>query len=288
MISDTYYFRSHESGYGEVLIVTQNHWDDELTDLVHEKRIKCVRLSYGVSWKGDGIEFVRELPPLVCFECGAWKVNDFSALDTQSTLCRISIEDRVSKPPDFSGFKKLEAFSCNWSPKLEEILICQSIKHLQIWKYPFTDLQPLQKMKQLKHLQIQSRKLENTDGIEDLSDLRKLDLALCTQLQDISATARCKSLEEVKFYSNNKLHDISPLAMLPNLRKLDVENIDKIDSIKCFAGSESLEFAYFAGVNIEDGDTSPLLTMPNLKRTALATKRHYNVHRDEIYAHLGM
>jgi hypothetical protein len=117
-----------------------------------------------------------------------------------------------------------------------------------------------EKMKELKSLSAQSRRIYSLSGLEHAINLQKLYLSW-NSISDITPLAKLINLQEL-YLDNNKISDISPLAKLTNLQKL-ILSANQITDITPLANLTNLQELWLNYNKISD--ISPLAKLTNLK-----------------------
>lgn len=220
----------------------------------------------------DGIEEVRIVDHTIKSDGGVAALAGLRVLSLQTYS-----QDRI----DFAVFKQLERLAFNWRPGCETAFETDTLKSLAVSGYPASDLKPLAALSRLEALRISnSRRLRTLDGVAELEALKILSLRDDQQLADISALASMDhSLEELEFEVCRKVTDISAIGRHHALRRLSLDDCGRIPSLAPVANLAELEEFYFYGTTrIEDGDMTPLLRMPALRRVAFARRVRHNSH----------
>lgn len=289
MTNDLYFITEAEDDFGRCLVL-KAPWSDDFIEVIKKENISVLRLTESMGWKEKDISFLESLKGtgLRGVEIYAWDVKDITPLHHLPDLERISIDCLFTKAPDFSTFRQLTHFFLHWRPKAKSVFDCSGLKRLNVTGYPAEDLQDLKNMAELRRLQIMSRKLVSLAGIESLQSLRTLDLAECPKLESLTGIEKCQELQEVELENCKKVNDVSNLGELTNLRDVVLTDCGKIKSLQPLAKCRLLERLLFVGdTNVEDGELTPLLDMPELKRMWFADKRHYSHKRDQVKAMLS-
>lgn len=201
---------------------------------------------------------------------------------TLPDLHRLSLETYSSDAIDFRVFRRLERLHLNWRPNAESAFESASLRSLSVAGCPITDLNPLSRLSALEGLRLASaRKLSSLDGIQRLPNLRTLRLLDDRALVDLSPLADSgSSLTELWLDGCRRVGAIDAVARHRELRRLVLADGGRIASLKPLAGLPVLEELYFYGSTIiEDGDMTPILALPALRRVAFAPRRHYT-HRE--------
>lgn len=289
MTSDLYFIDEAENDMGQCLVL-KAPWSDVFIDVIRKENISVLRLTESMGWKGKDISFLEKLQDvgLRGVEVYAWDVKDVTPLQFIPDLEYLGLQCEFTKAPDFSRFDRLKICKLLWRPMAKTILDCSGLKLLNVVNYPAEDLQKLTNMTGLKRLQISSRKLVSLAGIESLPSLRIMDLAECPKLESLTGIETCQGLQVVELENCKKVNDISSLGELANLRGVVLTNCGKVKSLQPLAKCRLLESVTFAGdTNVEDGELTPLLDMPELKRMWFVDKQHYSHKRDQVEAMLS-
>lgn len=286
MINNPYFIDHSESDMGKCLVL-KGQWSDDFINVIREENISILRLSYSAGWKEKDISFLEKLQSssLRGVEVYSWNVTDITPLKYLPKIEYLGIQCKFTNAPDFSIFRKLRICKLLWRPKAKSVFDCLDLKLLNIVNYPFEDLQTLKKITGLNRLQIKSKKLVSLLGIESLQSLTILDLADCPNLELIMSIEMCQELQLVALESCKKLNNISSIGELEKLKDFILIDCGKIKSLHSLAKCRLLESMTFSGdTNIEDGDLTPLLNLPILKRISFADRLHYTHNRDQIAA----
>jgi internalin A len=209
-------------------------------------------------------------------------VSDGAVLDMLD-LKGLSLETYAKEPIDFRLFHRLQRLAFNWRPGAETAFQCTSLESLNNSGYRLTDLSPMAALTGLRALRLDnSRHLLRLDGVRALPALRILSLRDDRALVDIGDVAAMDhSLHEFELNTCRKVRDIAALASHRDLRRVILIDNGTIASLTPLANLSKLEELYFYGTTvIEDGDMTPLLHLPALRRVAFAPRRHYS-HRTE-------
>ena len=285
--SNQFFIDDAENDMGRCLVLTAP-WSDDIRSVIDKENISVLRLSQSAGWKGDDISFLRELPNLRGVEIYSWNVKDLTPLQALKGLEYLGLQCEFTKAPDFSGFGGLKICKLLWRPKAKTIFSCRGLSLLNIVNYPSEDLTDIDNMKDLKRLQLTSKKLVSLTGIEKLVSLSILDLAGCSRLVTLSGVEKCQQVETVELEGCKKVHDVSLLGELGKVKSLALTDCGKIRSLQPLANCPLLEEITFVGdTSIEDGVLTPLLEIPKLKKMWFVDKRHYSHKRDQVAALLS-
>lgn len=107
------------------------------------------------------------------------------------------------------------------------------IKFLSIDDFNKNDLASLKDFKSLEMLQFYNRpKMRSLDGLENLPNLRILDIALPTKLTDVSAIVRAKNLRNIRFYKFKKIQNWDFLADKRDIEALVIDTAESTEFVK--------------------------------------------------------
>jgi Leucine-rich repeat (LRR) protein len=289
MTNDLYFIDEAENEMGLALVL-KAPWSDDFIDVISKENISVLRLSHSAGWKEKDISFLEKLQDagLRGVEVYAWDVKDITPLQFIPGLEYLGLQCKFTKAPDFSSFDQLKICKLLWRPKAKTVFGCSGLKLLNVVNYPDEDLKNLKNMIGLRRLQITSRKLVSLAGIESLKGLRILDLAECPKVESLVGVGNCQELQVVELENCKKVNDVSSLGELANLRDVVLTDCGKIKSLQPLAKCRFLESLTFAGdTNVEDGELTPLLDIPELKKMWFVDKRHYTHNRDQVAAMLS-
>lgn len=284
MTNDFYFIDEAENEMGLALVL-KAPWSDDFIDVIKKENISILRLSYSAGWKEKDISFLENLQDvgLRGVEVYAWDVKDVTPLQFIPGLEYLGLQCEFTKAPDFSNFDQLEICKLFWRPKAKTVFDCSGLKLLNVINYPDEDLKSLKNMTGLRRLQITSRKLMSLVGIESLKSLRILDLAECPKLESLAGIEKCQELQVVELENCKKVDDVSNLGELANLRDVVLTDCGIIKSLQPLAKCRLLESLIFTGdTNVEDGELTPLLEIPGLKKMWFVDKCHYTHKRDQV------
>ena len=263
--------------------VVSDRWSPDDAKVIRQSRVTRVQIA---RFRGSDLAFLADLANFA-------DVDDVDVIQLQLRsdagvmalphLRALSLETYSKDRIDFRAFPMLERLSFNWRPGGDTAFECEALGSLRVSRYPHADLSPLWRLQRLERLRIDnSRHLRRLEGVEAVPTLMVLSLRDDRALEDVGALALMDhSLTEYELNVCRKVSDISALASHRDLRRVMLIDCGRIASIKPLANLPVLEEFWFYGTTvIEDGDMTPLLRMPALKRVSFAPRRHYS-HRTE-------
>jgi hypothetical protein len=230
-----------------------------------------------ISLREDDMPFVRELEGIEEVQIVALGVKSDGVLAGLPDLRVLGLQNYCDDPIDFAAFKRLERLLFYWRRMGETAFEAVTLKSLAIHYYKESDLSPLRRLERLEGLRIEnSRRLRTLDGVAALGALKVLSLRDDQGLADIGALATMShSLQELQLQLCHKVNDITSIGRHHDLKRLSLIDCGHIPSLAPLAELAQLEEFYFYGTTyIEDGDMTPLLGMPSLRRVGFASRRH--------------
>jgi hypothetical protein len=196
-------------------------------DLLHLTSLR--RLTLRDCWPGDSVAPLAGLTSLVLLDCDA--PNGWSKLGTLTAL-----EAVTAVRPQVANLKALRTWT------------------------------------RLRSLTLGNAGVKSLAGIEAFHRLERLTLFL-VRVGDLSPIAGLSRLAEIVMRGPTNVKDLTPLGQLPALRRLEIERVGigarddiHVRSIKPLASAAALEEVLLPGVSIDDGDVTPLIGLPRLRR----------------------
>ncbi|MFC4323293.1 leucine-rich repeat domain-containing protein [Litchfieldia salsa] len=279
-----YFIDTGEKNSGDCLVLT-SYWDESLKDIMLKKEIKNLRLSRFTGWADKDVSFLKTLPFLKGVEVYADDIKDLSAMYDLKSLEYIGLDCNLSFDLDMINFKKLKTLQVKWNKHFKNMFNVSSIESLNIIKYPNEDLVALSNYSNLKKLQLTSTKLKTLKGIDNLINLKAVDLFKCNQLESLESIDHLESLEEFEAENCKKLNNLYQLSNLTNLKTLLIEDCGKIQSIKPLKYCLNLIKVWLGGdTTIIDGNLEVIINLPKLKEFWFVNKKHYNIKVSEVQA----
>ncbi len=269
-----YFFQESEDGYGRVF-VPKGPWRPEYNELIARQKVKVVRLSDSMGWKGPDVDFLAELHFLEGVEIYSWDVRDASVIGLMNQLRLVGLQCDLRKQIDFSALRRLEVVKATWKKQLSGVLQCRELKHLNLTNWPQEDLEALEGMRKLAVLQLTSRKLTSLDGISKLAALERLDLHACPKLTSLAASRSCARIHHLEISSCRGVSNLSAVGTLQALRVLALDDCGDIDSLTPIQSCRDLETLSFLGTTrVLDGDLALISDFPRLRKLRFAPRRH--------------
>lgn len=280
-------FLVEEGHYGPRLVLN-SAWNPEVAAYMREQQISGLVINYARGWVGTDISFLSDVPFLTEFVIVDWKIKDITPIHFLSQARAVQVSTYCKTPLHFECFPELEDCGLTWREGSESLFDCKGLKRLFISDYTGRESTVFSGMAALQSLSISGGRLTCVGGLRGLKDLRFLGLYHLKQLAELSGIEALDCLEELEITDCRAVNQIDPVAGLINLRKLVLSNDGAISSLKPLLHLRRLEWVTFPeSTNIVEGDLTPLLTLPRLRKVAFKNRRHYTHRREEIAAILA-
>lgn len=268
---------------GGRVFVLNAPWKSAFSDIFERDGIIGIRVADASQQTEVG--FLADLPPLKYIDVYAWGVKDLSAIECHPSVEHLGLECQF-KNVDFSKFFALRELLTRWRPGIDTAFESPHLTYLSLDGYPYQDLTPLIRLKNLNRLCLESKNLERFDGIGELPNLQDVSCIRCPQLVDISAIQSLGKLKSAMFFSCKKITSLSPFDGMKVLERLHFENGVAVDSVKHLVQCDNLREVFLIGMSVVDGDLSPFLDMPRLEKIAIAKKSNHSHTMQEVNAAL--
>lgn len=147
---------------------------------------------------------------------------------------------------------------------LEDLAMLKNLHKLNIAWQNITDLTPLGELPKLEQIQIKHNPIEDVTPLSSLSNLRELYM-YDTFVSNLSILSNCPMLESIGA-GETSVTSIKAFTGIKGLKHLDLKDrpIETLSGIEAFTRLESISIS-----SVKDGDLSPILTLPRLKKVFL-------------------
>ncbi len=210
-----------------------------------------------------------------------WLV-DISAIHACRHIRYLTLNGSSGTPIDYTCFPDLIKCMTAYG-KQKGLFEKTSLQELDLTSLKADDLHQLNQLTNLKSLIIRSSRLKSLKGIGVLSKLNFLGLYYVNTLDNINGIETLAKLETLEIEGCKKLLGIEPVEHCHNLRILRVSNCGDIASLRPTQSLMRLEQCSFtASTRIVDGDLSPLIRNPPLKKVLFRERKHYTHRRSDF------
>jgi len=271
-------WRMEEGELGARLVAT-GPWSGEALQAAHGEDVVELELNYAKGWKGQGVEFLREVPQIRGLIIADWNIRDISPVHDLHDLRLLRLSTHCKTDLEFSSWPQLEEIYLDvWRAGASSMMDHQGIQRVFINKWGVgRDLESFSSMKRLASLKLYSpSRLESLEGLRDGSRIEELEIARARKLVSLAGLNGMSSLERLEFTNCRGISDVSGVASLTSLKELLVCDCGDIESLAFTRSLRNLEsFMFYGTTNVTDGDLSVLEELPRLRKTAFMDRKHY-------------
>lgn len=108
--------------------------------------------------------------------------------------------------------------------------------------------------------------LASLAGIQRLSRVQDLQIHYCRSLTDISAIGELSQLKRINLYSLPNVQQQFAVERLKQLEDLTYNGVKELNTIRGIESLPNLTYLGLSRVKVSDGDYSPIVESPSLKR----------------------
>ncbi len=183
------------------------------------------------NYKLKDINFLIDYPQIEKLYISVYEYIDYQIINSLQNLHTLSIDVLANdnQKIDFSNFPKLEKLSFDWRLKEENLDNVRTLRYLTIGKFKKKDLTYLSKLNKIESLGIFQSQIKSLNGINELTNLKKLCIVLCPKLSKLDGISACENLEELIIANAKNINDINELSKLKKLRKIRIESCGNIE-----------------------------------------------------------
>ena len=236
-------------------------------------------------YKFDNLNCLQQLPKFKALAM-VGELSDTTIISSMTWLEHLSTEPAKVKNPSLNALVNLKSLSITLGPELQlPCVYLPSLKTLRVWSLKDKNLDCLKFFPDIEDLiVIQASHLENLHGLRHCLKLRKVDIGYCPKLENTSGLLSCVNLIEVELTNLKRIKSLDSIYQLTKLQRLIVKNVPSVKNISGMTKLKSLQHLAWIETEIEDGDLSPLLEMPNLAHCHVRpNKKHYQPTATYLY-----
>jgi hypothetical protein len=262
--------------------VHSDYVDDAITFLKNE-HIDTIRISRCRGYKADNIDFILNIDNLRGLEiCDVRPDIDLSAIEKCTNIRYLMLSEEVKKTVNLSSLPHLEflIMSPTRGWKLPSPEACKYLKYFDLWHYRGKTLQELPHYQNLEILRVFHGSVLSLDGLERFHKLRVYEHYYGKKLWNISALTKVPNLEEIVLNHCKKMEIKNTFEQCEKLKTLKYFDCPNLPSLSFLKKMKNLEFFSFSGIDIEDGDVTPLLKLKYFG--FYPNKRHYSHTCEEL------
>jgi hypothetical protein len=238
--------------YGRRAVITSS-WHEGMAPYLLANDVVELELNDGKGWRGADLAFLKRLPDLLSFQILDFSISSVDPIHFLRKLCRLEVITYCRSEIRFRSFPHLEECSLEWRPKAESLFECTTLKKLFVNRYSGKDSEPFGQLIDLDDLAILNAPVTNLNGLTPLKRLRTLRLAVLPKLTSLAGLEELVDLEELDVHTCRRIRSIEVMRLLPNLRKLYINNGGEIESLKPIRDLRNLEaVVFYESTNILD------------------------------------
>jgi hypothetical protein len=275
--------RSYRAAYCDFLLpVTAGNKQEVLRKFARSGALGKYR-GLQVSGIAD-LRFLAEFPDLLYLEIVNQPKVKLQPLAGLQNLRGLRIET-PGTGIDFGWFPLLEVFVGDWHPGNVNLERCRELRQLRAWgfKPKSKDMTELAGIVRLEWLALTKTNVASLTGLESLEDLRTCEIAYAPELVSLSALGDGDlQLRDLSLSHAKKIASYEPIAACRWLRGLKLSCCAPLEDLNWLAPLERLEFLSFVETNVESGDLTPLLELPELRYAGSMNKKNHRPRIDEL------
>lgn len=261
---------------------------EEHIELINRNKIKKVLI---IAEKIDFIRYCPSLEYVTIIPSLTASTFDFAPLyelpNIKVLFCHTMYGEGEKKVAnvDYSKFKKLQRLTVDGKGHKNYDKLT-GVKRIYIGRYqPAGDnLVNALDMSELEFLELCQSNIYTLAGIENASKLKKLHLAYCKKLVDISAISYLgETLRELSIEACAKINDFSALSELHELESLSLIGTNTVPNLSFLTKMPNLK-SFKCFMTVEDGKLGLLKRVPWVM---LKGKKHYD-HKERDFTQLSV
>jgi len=227
----------------------------EKCDLTFLEKIPSLRnVSIDCLMEANGIEIVEKLKNIESLCVGIYSLENFNFLNNiNPKIKHLSLLQTKSKKPKINSinrFRELETLYLEGqSNGIEEINKLKMLKKIVLRSISVEHLEFLTGLNQLWSLDIKLGGVKNFDALQNLPNLKYLELWKINQLSDLGFISKIYSLQYLFLQDLRNIEKIPDIQNLTNLRRIYIENLKGLRDFTSLKITPKLEeFILHSGV----------------------------------------
>ncbi len=258
-------------------------WHDSLLEFLLDRDIRELELNIGKGWRGESIEFLKELPQLKSLIIGDLTLELIEPIHYLHELVELVLETYSDTPVNFNAFPKLQSCWFEWIKGSDSLFERTGLKILGVNNYKKKSSEPFSRITKLEQLSLLNSPVEDLSGVFRLTNLRFLRITRLHKITSLSGIAALNGLEELEIQTCKGIGSVSEIFRLGRLKALFLSNIGNIETLRGIENLTELEQLIFdESTNIVNGDLSPVLSLKKLEKISFQNRRHYTHRREDF------
>lgn len=272
-----------EDGIEGPRVVLRGPWTHQVEQYMRREGVRELCLNHARGWSGHDVRFLERLPDLTALTILDLKIDDIEGVHHLSALRHLELSTYDATAVDFGGFPDLQRCVFYWRPGSESLFECTSLRDLFIHRYAGSSSDPFARLTNLQRLAIANSGVREIRGLASLERLEFLGLYNLKPLQSLDGVEGLRRLQALEVNGCRRVSSVQQVGCLPHLRRLQLNDGGKIDTLSWLSSNRELEEVLFYGSTyIVDGDLSALTTLPHLTKVSFQQRRHYSHTREQL------
>ncbi len=220
------------------------------------------------------LDAITELPNLTHFRIGIFELDNLDILQRlPDSLVELGVFQTRSKRPNIeaiSRFTKLRTLSIEGHSKgLDSIRHLPLLEDLTLRSVKSKDLSYLANLEHLWTVDIKLGGITNLAGLEQVPNLKYLELWMIRAFEDLSVLSDLHSLQNLFLESLSRVTHLPDLSALEKLRRVYIQNLKSLKDFNSLQFAPALEeFRLTDGKAFQRELLAPVLKNPKLKRAS--------------------
>jgi protein phosphatase 1 regulatory subunit 7 len=268
-------------GIGRIAWVSSSNLD-RCREMLAKNELDGLGIAVSLGFDLSSIQELADIAALNGLCIGDVKGVDTSSLSRFVGLRFLKLMYEYEDELDLAAMHRLHALSVNWSPRIKWPIDTRSLKNLWLQKYkPSSEtLAELETLSALEVLQVAQGTVKSLAGIEGFPKLSELQLHYLPRLETVKDIAKT-SVDRIIITHCKKITDLASVAGCKSLRVLRYHDSAPLRSIAFVNDCPNLTEFRFVGVDVIDGDLTPL---KRLDEFAFTQKKHFSHTEKELLA----
>ena len=257
-------------------LLVKGDWNEDILPFMRKKQIKGLYFNHAKGFRCQNFDFLYDLPELELLNIIYFPVDKLAPIESLRNLKSLSISCHWKDKLDLGGFENLVRSFVSYGKGAESIFGCSSLRYLYIDGFKLKSFKMLENLAKLEYLTIGNANFSDPEILGELTNLRKLVLLNCRNLDHLAGFEKLKSLEWLTIDGSRKLSRIDELSSLKNLQVLQLNNNKEIETLAPIKELINIKaLAFFGDTILTDGDLSFLELFPSLSLVGFTGRRHY-------------
>lgn len=162
--------------------------------------------------------------------------------------------------------------------------IVKNIDYLILWHHKKSKVSNFDDIPEnLVFLNLIWSNIQNFDGIERLTRIKRLELDYCVKLENDNGISKlADTLEYLHINNSKKFVPGEELFSLKNLRVLSLNSCGNLENLSFLNHFPKLIDFRFVDTNVINGDLTPIIEHPTIRSVGFLNKRHYNINEKKM------